>query len=139
MSAAPIKVLVVDDEPGILSALKRVLRRDGYEILAASSAKEGLRILGDHDVQVILSDQRMPEMSGTEFLSRVRDLYPETIRIILSGYTDLESIADAINRGSIYKFLTKPWEDDLLRENVREAFSHHDAVRTRAMRQSVAH
>lgn len=68
------KILVVDDELGILAALKRVLRRDGYEILTAPSAKEGLRILGDHDVQVILSDQRMPEMSGTEFLSRVRDL-----------------------------------------------------------------
>lgn len=136
---APVRrILVVDDEPGILSALRRVLRRDGYEILAASSAKEGLRILGDHDVQVILSDQRMPEMSGTEFLSRVRDLYPETIRIILSGYTDLESIADAINRGSIYKFLTKPWEDDLLRENIREAFSHHDSARNRAMRQSAS-
>ncbi len=131
---APVRrILVVDDEPGILSALRRVLRRDGYEILAASSAKEGLRILGDHDVQVILSDQRMPEMSGTEFLSRVRDLYPETIRIILSGYTDLESIADAINRGSIYKFLTKPWDDDLLRENIREAFNHHDSFRNRAI------
>jgi response regulator RpfG family c-di-GMP phosphodiesterase len=133
------RILVVDDEPGILSALRRVLRRDGYEILAAPSAKEGLRILGDHDVQVILSDQRMPEMSGTEFLSRVRDLYPETIRIILSGYTDLESIADAINRGSIYKFLTKPWEDDLLRENIREAFNHHDSFRNRAIPRSESH
>ena len=132
---APVrKILIVDDEPGILSALKRVLRRDGYEILAAPSAREGLKILGDHEVQVILSDQRMPEMSGTEFLSRVRELYPETIRIILSGYTDLESIANAINRGSIYKFLTKPWEDDLLRENIREAFTHHDAARARALR-----
>lgn len=66
-------------------------------------------------------------------------IYPETIRIILSGYTDLESIADAINRGSIYKFLTKPWDDDLLRENIREAFSHHDAARNRAMRQTASH
>jgi DNA-binding NtrC family response regulator len=73
-------------------------------------------------VQVILSDQRMPEMSGTEFFSRVRQLYPDTIRIVLTGYTDLDSVTGAINRGAIYKFLTKPWDDDLLREQVREAF-----------------
>ncbi|MNE89899.1 Hydrogenase transcriptional regulatory protein hupR1 [compost metagenome] len=74
----------------------------------------------------------MPEMSGTDFLARARDLYPETIRIVLSGYTDLESISDAINRGSIYKFLTKPWDDDLLRENIREAFAHHDLARNKS-------
>lgn len=74
----------------------------------------------------------MPEMSGTDFLSRARDLYPDTIRIVLSGYTDLESISDAINRGSIYKFLTKPWDDDLLRENIREAFRHHDVARSKS-------
>lgn len=122
------KILVVDDEPSILTAMRRLLRRDGYEILTANSAKEGFEMLGQHDVQVILSDQRMPEMSGTEFLSRARELYPETIRIVLSGYTDLESISDAINRGAIYKFLTKPWDDDLLRENIREAFRHHEAA-----------
>jgi len=96
--------------------------------LTANSAKEGFLILAQQEVQVILSDQRMPEMSGTEFLSRARELYPETIRIVLSGYTDLESISDAINRGSIYKFLTKPWDDELLRENIREAFRHYDAA-----------
>ncbi|WP_426303987.1 EAL domain-containing protein [Acidovorax facilis] len=122
------KILIVDDEPSILASMRRLLRRDGYEILAANSAKEGFLILAQQEVQVIISDQRMPEMSGTEFLSRARELYPETIRIVLSGYTDLESISDAINRGSIYKFLTKPWDDELLRENVREAFRHYDAA-----------
>lgn len=122
------RILVVDDEPGILASLRRLLRRDGYEILTANSAREGFDILGQQEVQVILSDQRMPEMSGTEFLSRARELYPETIRIVLSGYTDLESISDAINKGAIYKFLTKPWDDDLLRENIREAFRHHDTA-----------
>ncbi|MCW8957050.1 MAG: response regulator, partial [Gammaproteobacteria bacterium] len=71
----------------------------------------------------ILSDQRMPEMSGVEFLSQVKQLYPDTMRMVLSGYTDLNSVTDAINRGAIYKFLTKPWEDDLLRENIVKAFS----------------
>ncbi|RYH29809.1 MAG: response regulator [Alcaligenaceae bacterium] len=108
--------------------MRRLLRRDGYEILTANSAREGFDILGRHEIQVILSDQRMPEMSGSEFLSRARELYPDTIRIVLSGYTDLESISDAINRGAIYKFLTKPWDDELLRENIREAFRHHEAA-----------
>ena len=120
-------VLVVDDEPGILSSMRRLLRHDGYEIFTANSGREGFDILARNDIQVILCDQRMPEMNGTEFLSRVRLLYPNTIRIVLSGYTDLESISGAINRGAIYKFLTKPWDDELLRENIREAFRHHDA------------
>ncbi|MBI4998500.1 MAG: EAL domain-containing protein [Rhodocyclales bacterium] len=117
-------LLLVDDEPHILSALTRLLRRDGYRILTATSAAEGLELLALNEVQVIVSDQRMPEMSGTEFLGRVKEMYPKTIRIVLSGYTELRSITDAINHGAIYKFLTKPWEDALLRENIREAFVH---------------
>jgi len=117
-------LLLVDDEPHILSALTRLLRRDGYRILTATSAAEGLELLALNDVQVIVSDQRMPEMSGTEFLGRVKEMHPNTIRIVLSGYTELRSITDAINHGAIYKFLTKPWDDELLRENIREAFVH---------------
>ena len=71
---------------------------------------------------MIVSDQRMPEMSGTEFLSRVKELYPDTIRIVLSGYSEIETITQAVNRGAIYKFFTKPWDDAQLRENLREAF-----------------
>ncbi|PKO90039.1 MAG: diguanylate phosphodiesterase [Betaproteobacteria bacterium HGW-Betaproteobacteria-12] len=115
-------LLLVDDEPNILNALTRLLRREGYQILTATSPLEAFDLLAKHHVQVILSDQRMPEMSGTEFFSRVRQLYPATIRIVLTGYTDLDSVTGAINRGAIYKFLTKPWDDDQLREQVREAF-----------------
>lgn len=121
-------LLLVDDEANILAALKRVLRPDGYEILTASSAREGLELLATHPVQVVVSDQRMPEMNGTEFLSRVRDLYPNTVRLVLSGYTDLGSVTQAINRGAIYKFLTKPWEENALREDLREAFLHHEST-----------
>jgi CheY-like chemotaxis protein len=121
-------LLLVDDEPNVLSALKRLLRREGYDILTANSAREGLELLAIYPVQVILSDQRMPEMSGTEFLSRVRDLYPDTIRIVLSDYTDLSTVTDAINRGSIYRFLTKPWDDQALREHLREAFRHFESA-----------
>ena len=115
-------VLLLDDEENILRALARVLRRDGYKILMATRAQDAFELLAKHDVQVILSDQRMPEMNGTEFLSRVKDLYPDTIRIVLSGYTDLKSVTDAINKGAIYKFLTKPWDDDQLRQNISQAF-----------------
>lgn len=125
-------LLLVDDEASILSSLTRLLRRDGYEILTAGSAREGLELLATHKVQVIVSDQRMPEMNGTEFLSRVRDLHPGTIRMVLSGYTDLDSITEAINRGAIYKFLTKPWDDETLRAEVREGFRHHESARPSA-------
>ena len=119
-------LLLVDDEENIASALTRLLRRDGYRILRANSGKEGLDLLAQNEVGVIISDQRMPGMTGTEFLSKVKELYPDTVRIVLSGYTELNSVTDAINRGAIYKFLTKPWEDDLLRANVDEAFRRHE-------------
>lgn len=121
-------LLLVDDEANILSSLTRLLRRDGYQILTAGSAREGFDLLATHQVQVIISDQRMPEMNGTEFLSRVRDLYPDTIRMVLSGYTEFNSISAAINRGAIYKFVTKPWDDEMLRAEVREAFRHYEST-----------
>jgi diguanylate cyclase (GGDEF)-like protein/PAS domain S-box-containing protein len=118
-------LLLVDDEPDILNSLKRLLRRSGYRILTAGSGAEGLELLALNSVQVIVSDQRMPIMNGSEFLSRVKSLYPDTMRIVLSGYTELAALTDAINRGAIYKFVTKPWDDDELREVIREAFITH--------------
>ena len=118
-------LLIVDDEPSILSALRRLLQRDGYKLLLASNGTEALELLALHTVQVIVSDHRMPGMSGAEFLGRVKDLYPDTIRIILSGYADLQVIAESVNRGEVFKFLSKPWSDDLLRENIRDAFKRY--------------
>ncbi|WP_157201279.1 EAL domain-containing protein [Massilia sp. Root418] len=125
-------VLLVDDEPNILSSLQRLLRRDGYRILTAGSGAEGLELLSLHRVQVILSDQRMPGMSGSEFLGRAGELYPDTVRIMLSGYTDLRCVTESVNRGAIYKFLTKPWEDDDLRADVRAAFQRHETAARRS-------
>lgn len=119
-------LLLVDDEANILRALSRVLRRDGYHILTATSPRHAFSLLAENDVQVVLSDQRMPEMTGTEFFSRVKEMYPETVRLVLSGYTDLKSVTDAINRGSIYRFLTKPWDDEELRREVAEAFNAYE-------------
>lgn len=117
-------LLLLDDEQNILRALARLLRRDGYEILLANSAREAFDILARNDVQVIITDQRMPEMSGTEFLSQVKGLYPDTVRIVLSGYTDLSTVTEAINQGEVYKFMLKPWDDDQLRSVVAEAFRY---------------
>ena len=119
-------ILLVDDEANILSALTRMLRPLGYRILRAGSGKEGLELLAQNEVGVIVSDQRMSEMTGVEFLSKVLTCIPDTVRIVLSGYTDLNSVTEAINQGAIYKFLTKPWEDDLLRANIEEAFQRHE-------------
>jgi CheY-like chemotaxis protein len=119
-------LLLVDDEESILSALRRLLRRDGYHILTANSGEEALQILADNPVDVVMSDQRMPGMSGVDLLRQVKVVYPDVVRIVLSGYTELQSITDAINEGAIYKFLTKPWDDEQLRLNIREAFSRKE-------------
>ncbi len=115
-------LLLVDDEPGIRSALTRLLRQDGYRILSAASGEAGLDLLALNPVQVIISDQRMPGMSGTEFLSTVASLYPATVRILLSGYTDLKVVTEGVNKGAVFKFITKPWDDESLRQKVRDAF-----------------
>ena len=118
----PRTLLLVDDETNIVSSLKRLLRPDNYHILTANSGQEGLDILTRHEVDVIVSDQRMPGMTGVEFLSQAKALYPNTVRIVLSGYTELKSVTDAVNEGAIYKLLTKPWDGIQLRGHVEEAF-----------------
>ncbi|WP_300759718.1 response regulator [Janthinobacterium sp.] len=120
--ARPRTLLLVDDEQNIVSALKRLLRRDQYHILTAGSGQEGMEVLASNVVDVIVSDQRMPGMLGADFLRKAKLLYPQTIRIMLSGYTELQAVTDAVNEGAIFKFLTKPWEDQQLREHIAEAF-----------------
>jgi diguanylate cyclase (GGDEF)-like protein/PAS domain S-box-containing protein len=116
-------LLLVDDEENIVAALRGLLRVEGWLVLSASSAEQALQLMARHEVDVILSDQRMPGMTGVELLRRARQLYPNTIRLVLSGYTELQSITDAINEGAIYKFLAKPWDDEQLRAHLREAFA----------------
>ncbi len=123
-------LLLVDDEENVLRALVRLFRRDGYRVLATGNVRDAFGLLATNDVQVILSDQRMSEMDGTEFLGRVKVLYPDTIRLVLSGYTDLATVTDAINRGAIYRFLTKPWDDNALREHILQAFRTYESQRS---------
>jgi DNA-binding NtrC family response regulator len=118
-------LLIIDDDPIVVDLLAELLRKDGYRILTALTSTDGFELLALHQVQVIICDQRMPVMSGTEFLSKVKDLYPDTIRIVLSGDTDLPSMIEAVNGGVISRFFTKPWTGDVLRKHISEAFHQH--------------
>ena len=114
-------LLLVDDEPSILSALRRLLRPAGYKIHTAESGMAGLEILEREAIDLVISDMRMPEMDGAKFLEQVRNRWPETIRILLTGYADVTSTIAAINRGEIYRYISKPWDDNDLALIVREA------------------
>lgn len=121
------QILIVDDEPNILNALQRLLEEEGMEVYRASSGAEGLDILRDHPgIGVVLSDQRMPQMTGIDFLRHTKVNYPNKVRMILSGYSELQTLTEAINEGSIFKFVCKPWDDDQLINLVREAFEYHE-------------
>ncbi len=119
-------VLFVDDEVNILKALQRLLRSQEMNVLIASRGDEALSLLEQNDVQVVISDQRMPEMQGVDLLSRVREGWPDVVRMMLTGFTDIDIAVDAINRGEIYRLITKPWNDDELRATIRQAFDHAD-------------
>lgn len=121
-------ILCVDDEKNILQSLKRLLRKEDYRLLTASSGEEGLKVLEENDVHMVISDQRMPEMSGTEFLAALKTKYPDVLRIILSGYTDVDSITESINKGHIYKFLLKPWNDQNLKLEIKQALEQYDLI-----------
>jgi putative nucleotidyltransferase with HDIG domain len=119
-------VLFVDDEVNILKALQRLLRMEEMNVICASRASEALDLLEKNPAQVVVTDQRMPEMSGVDFLAQVRERYPDIVRMMLTGYTEMNVAVDAINRGEIYRLITKPWNDDELRATIRQAFDHAD-------------
>lgn len=121
-------VLAVDDEKSILNSLRRTLRKEPYKLFTAESGAEGLEILAANEIQMVVSDQRMPNMSGTEFLSQVKKLYPDTVRVVLSGYAEAEAIVDSINRGEVFRFIGKPWEEDDLKGIIKQGLAHHDLV-----------
>jgi signal transduction histidine kinase len=127
MTRSPVKVLYIDDEENNLLAFKASFRRQ-YEIYTANSAAEGLKILQNLSVEVIIADQKMPETTGVEFFKSISDSYPDPIRILLTGYTDIAALADAINHGDIYRYITKPWNDLELHNSIKNA---HDAYRSK--------
>lgn len=134
-------LLIVDDDIHIISALQRLLRMEDFVIVAVSTAMDGLEAMALHDVQVILCDYRMPNMTGVDFFSKAKELYPDTIRIMLSGYAELESVIDAINRGAVHRFIAKPWDGGPLRRNILDAFRQywrqHDLMRLHGTRPAI--
>ena len=122
------KILIVDDEAANLRLLERLFRNQ-FNVFTALSGAEGLELLKLHDVALIISDQRMPEMTGVEFLKRASEMRPHTVRIILTGYTDINSLIEAINSGVVYKYVTKPWENEDLRQTVNKALHHYETVK----------
>jgi CheY-like chemotaxis protein len=134
-----LKILVVDDEPDNLDLLYRTFRRD-FQVLKADSGVKALQLLDEEgEVAVIISDQRMPEMKGTEFLSRTVPQFPDTVRIILTGFTDIEDLVEAINAGQVYKYITKPWDPGELKAVVQRAAETYDLLKQRTEQLRRAH
>ncbi|PYF76571.1 hybrid sensor histidine kinase/response regulator [Pedobacter nutrimenti] len=126
MNASNVRVLYIDDEDHNLQAFKASFRRQ-YEIYTANSASEGLKILENVPVHVIIADQKMPGTTGVEFFKSIIHTYPDPVRILLTGYTDIEALADAINHGDIYRYITKPWNDLELHNSIKNAYDAYKA------------
>ncbi len=120
-------ILIVDDEVEILKVLRKTLE-DDYTIITSSRAREALTLITD-DVQVVLSDQRMPEMTGSEFLRTVRERHPDIVRIIMTGYSDMNALIDSVNHGEIFRYVSKPWDLNVLLETIEAAVERHAALR----------
>lgn len=121
MDSVKIKILYVDDEVNNLQAFKATFRRD-YKIFLAESAKDARELLKEQEIEIIITDQRMPEETGVEFLESIIPFHPDPIRILLTGYTDIQAVIDSINKGKVYHYLTKPWEQDYLRTVIKNAY-----------------
>jgi signal transduction histidine kinase len=120
-------VLVVDDEPDVVQSVQDLLRLD-YRVLGTTRAAEALQILQEQEVHVVMSDQRMPEMTGVEFLRRIRGEHPDAIRLLFTGYADIKAVIDAINQGNVYRYITKPWDPDELQVVIQQAAEQYDLL-----------
>ncbi|MFH1491671.1 MAG: response regulator, partial [Pseudomonadota bacterium] len=123
-------ILLVDDEKSITNALQRLFRKERYGILTASNGREGLEAIRrfEKPISLIISDQRMPEMTGAEFLEKAREILPEAIRFLLTGYSDMDAVINAVNNGQIQKYITKPWNDGDLLLQVKQALEQYELV-----------
>lgn len=119
--AKKISILYVDDEENNLRSFRATFRRT-YEVHTAISGEEGLKVLAEQDIEVIITDQRMPEMTGIEFLTKVLDINKEPMRMLLTGYSDINAVIDSINKGEVYRYLTKPWNEDELKSAIESAY-----------------
>ncbi|MEZ6046054.1 MAG: response regulator [Planctomycetaceae bacterium] len=115
------KVLVIDDEPNVIQACKRALKRGGFNVIGTTDPNEALEVIKSQEISVIISDQRMPEIQGSALMEKVKDLAPDTVRVILTGYADINAAIDSINSGNVFRYISKPWDDDALRATISEA------------------
>lgn len=127
MAAKKHTLLVVDDEPDVVDSVHDLLRRE-FTVLKAKSAEEGIALMQHNEVHIIMTDQRMPKITGVELLARIRQRYPHAVRMLFTGYADLDSIVAAINQGHVYGFLKKPWQPEELEAVVREAAAEYDRL-----------
>jgi response regulator RpfG family c-di-GMP phosphodiesterase len=126
-SAAKYTLLIVDDEPDVCDSVHDLLRRE-FRVLKAHSGTEGFRLMQEEEVHIIMTDQRMPQVSGVELLTKVKARNPQAVRMLFTGYADLESIIAAINQGHVYQFLKKPWQPEELLEAVRQASLEYERL-----------
>ncbi len=125
------KILLIDDESEVLNALNRILSKE-YAVSIAKSGGEALKILVQHrDLALIVCDQRMPEMTGVEFLKSAKVISPKAIRILLTGYSDIEAVIAAINEGAVYRYLTKPWEPEILKQEIKNALEYYEFLKSK--------
>lgn len=122
------KIMLVDDEPANLRILERLFRAE-YNVVTAESGAEALELLAQHDIALVVSDQRMPVMTGIDFLKKAAEMRPNMVRIILTGYTDVNALVEAINSGVVYKYATKPWVNEDLRQTVKRAIQHYETIK----------
>jgi len=120
-------ILVVDDEPDVVQSVKDLLRLD-YNVLGTTNGSDAVRIMQENEVDVVMTDQRMPEMTGVELLRRIKGPYPEATRLLFTGYADIRAVIEAINQGNVYRYITKPWDPDELQTIIREACERHDLI-----------
>src|SRR2546422_1929483 len=120
-------ILVIDDEAHVVESVQELLRLE-YRVLGATQASDAIGILGEQPVDVVMTDQRMPGMTGVELLHHVRETHPDAIRLLFTGYADIRAVIDAINRGNVYRYITKPWDPDELHTIIRDAAERHDLI-----------
>lgn len=129
-------LLIVDDEPNVCDSVHDLLRRE-YRVLKAHSAEEGYEIMRREEVHIVMSDQRMPQITGVELLSKLKSRYPQAVRMLFTGFADLESVIAAINHGHVFQFIRKPWQPEELQAAVRQAAMEYDRIESAAREREV--
>jgi DNA-binding NtrC family response regulator len=120
-------ILIVDDEPEMLYSLRNLLRRE-FEVFTAGSGEDGIKVLQEHEIHLVMTDQRMPQMSGVELLHRMKSEHPSAMRLIFTGYADIKTVIDAINQGNVFRYITKPWDPEELVNTLRLAGDRYDQI-----------